>query len=117
MTGDVHAVSRLGPEGAAAVALATKQCLVNVLKHSGTDRAELVVYGSDREVSIMVIDAGAGFAEEETGADRMGLRHSVRRRIENVGGTVQVWSRPGRGTTVMIQVPALELGLAAEEVS
>ncbi len=107
VSGDVVAVGRLGVDRATAVALATKQCLVNVLNHSGTDRAELVVYGSDREVSVMVIDTGVGFMEDETGADRLGLRHSVRRRIETVGGTVQVWSTPGKGTSVMIRVPAL----------
>lgn len=108
VSGELSAVSRLGVERSTAVALATKQCLVNVLKHAGTDRAELVVYGSEREVSVMVIDAGKGFSEAETGADRLGLRQSVRRRIESVGGTVQVWSTPGRGTSVMIRVPALE---------
>jgi len=108
VSGELTAVSRLGVERSTAVALATKQCLVNVLKHAGTDRAELVVYGSEREVSVMVIDSGTGFSEAETGADRLGLRQSVRRRIENVGGTVQVWSTPGRGTSVMIRVPALE---------
>lgn len=106
VSGDVSSVSRLGVEQAAAVALATKQCLVNVVRHAGTDRAEVVVYGSLNEVSVMVIDTGKGFTEDETGADRLGLRHSVRRRIENVGGTVQVWSTPGKGTSVMIRVPA-----------
>ena len=106
VSGDVAAVSRLGVERATAVALAAKQCLVNVSRHAGTDRAELVVYGSDREVSVMVIDTGKGFSEQETGSDRLGLRQSVRRRIENVGGTVQVWSTPGKGTSVMIRVPA-----------
>ena len=106
VSGDVAAVSRLGIERATAVALAAKQCLVNVSRHAGTDRAELVVYGSDREVSVMVIDTGKGFSEQETGSDRLGLRQSVRRRIENVGGTVQVWSTPGKGTSVMIRVPA-----------
>jgi signal transduction histidine kinase len=56
----------------------------------------------------MVIDTGKGFSEEETGSDRLGLRQSVRRRIEAVGGTVQVWSTPGKGTSVMIRVPAGE---------
>lgn len=105
VSGDLTAVSRLDAERASAVALAAKQCLVNVLKHAGTDRAELVVYGSAREVSVMVIDAGRGFSEDETGSDRLGLRHSVRRRIEAVDGTVQLWSTPGRGTSVMIRVP------------
>jgi hypothetical protein len=108
LSGELSAVSRLGVERSTAVALATKQCLINVLKHAGTESAELVVYGSDREISVMVIDAGKGFSESETGSDRLGLRQSVRRRIENVGGTVQVWSTPGRGTSVMIRVPALE---------
>ena len=106
VSGDVAAVSRLGVERATAVALAAKQCLVNVSRHAGTHRAELVVYGSDREVSVMVIDTGKGFSEQETGSDRLGLRQSVRRRIETVGGTVQVWSTPGKGTSVMIRVPA-----------
>jgi hypothetical protein len=113
VSGDVSAVSRLGVEHAAAVALATKQCLVNVLRHAGTDRAEVVVYGSEHEVSVMVIDTGKGFTEDETGADRLGLRHSIRRRIENVGGTVQVWSTPGKGTSVMIRVPATTTAGAA----
>ena len=113
VSGDVSAVSRLGVEHAAAVALATKQCLVNVVRHAGTDRAEVVVYGSEHEVSVMVIDTGKGFTEDETGADRLGLRHSIRRRIENVGGTVQVWSTPGKGTSVMIRVPATNAAGAA----
>ena len=108
VSGELAAVSRFGVERATAVALATKQCLVNVARHAGTDRAEVVVYGSDREVSVMVIDTGKGFSEEETGSDRLGLRQSVRRRIENVGGTVQVWSTPGKGTSVMIRVPAVD---------
>jgi signal transduction histidine kinase len=106
VSGDIAAAARLSAERSSALGLAVKQCLVNVLKHSGTDVAELVVYGSESDVSVMVIDAGKGFSETETGADRLGLRQSVRRRIEAVGGEVQVWSSPGRGTSVMIRVPA-----------
>lgn len=106
VSGDVSALARLGRDQARAVALAAKQCLVNVIRHAGVLRAEVVIYGSDTEVSIMVIDAGKGFKESETGADRLGLRQSVRQRIESVDGAVQVWSTPGRGTSVMIRVPA-----------
>jgi len=107
VSGDVGAISRLHRDQAQAVALAAKQCLVNVLRHAGVTSAEVVIYGSDAEVSVMVIDAGKGFSESETGADRLGLRQSVRQRIESVDGTVHVWSTPGRGTSVMIRVPAL----------
>jgi signal transduction histidine kinase len=105
-TGDLTAVSRLAREASTALGLAVGQCLVNVLKHSGTMRAEVVAYGSDDEVTVMVIDAGRGFAVAETGADRLGLRQSVRRRMESVGGSVQVWSTPGRGTSIVIRLPA-----------
>ena len=106
VSGDLSAISRLDAESAMAVALATKQCLVNVLQHAETASAEVVVYGSPNDVSIMIIDAGKGFSEAETGADRLGLRHSVRRRVEAVGGSVQVWSTPGSGTSVIIRLPA-----------
>jgi signal transduction histidine kinase len=106
VSGDVSAITRLERDKAQAVALAAKQCLVNVLRHAGVSSAEVVIYGSESEVSVMVIDAGKGFRESETGADRLGLRQSVRQRIEAVEGAVQVWSTPGRGTSVMIRVPA-----------
>lgn len=104
-TGDLLAVGRLERESSIALGLAVKQCLVNVLKHSGTTRAEVAVYGSESELSIMVVDTGRGFSEAATGVDRLGLRTSVRKRIEAVGGTVNVWSTPGRGTSIMIRVP------------
>lgn len=104
-TGDLAAVARLDRESSIALGLAVKQCLVNVLRHSGTTQAEVAVYGSDTDVSVMVVDTGKGFSEAETGADRLGLRNSVRRRIEAIEGTVQVWSTPGRGTSIMIRVP------------
>ena len=106
VTGDISASSRLRPDRAKALGLAVKQCLVNVLRHSGTRNAEVVVFGSETEVSVMVIDGGRGFSETDTGADRLGLRNSVRRRIELAGGSVTVWSTLGRGTSVMIRVPA-----------
>ena len=105
VSGDVTALERVEPQQASALALAAKQCLINVLRHSGTTNAEVVVYGSEREASVMVVDTGKGFSEEETGSDRLGLRQSVRFRIQAVGGDVQVWSTPGRGTSVMIRVP------------
>ena len=109
VTGDLAVVGRLTPERDTAIGLAVKQCLVNVLNHAEVRAAEVVIIGSDREVSVMVIDAGRGFSEALVGADRLGLRQSVRHRIESVGGSVQIWSTKGRGTSVMIRVPASEL--------
>ena len=108
ITGDLPALTRMDPQGAAALGPAVKQCLVNVINHSGTMQAEVAIFGSSNEVSVLVVDAGKGFDEAETGADRLGLRQSVRRRVELVSGTVQVWSTPGLGTSVMIRVPTAQ---------
>jgi signal transduction histidine kinase len=109
VSGDLAAVSRLSPEQDVALGLAVKQCLVNVLRHAQIEHAELMIIGSRDAVSVMVIDSGRGFSQEMVGADRLGIRQSVRSRIEAVGGGVQLWSTPGRGTSVMLRVPASEL--------
>lgn len=105
VTGDVGAVSRLSSTSASALGLAVGQCLVNVEKHSGTSRAEVVVYADGDDLSVMVIDDGVGFDVSSTGADRLGLKNSVRARMERVGGSVQIWSSVGSGTSVVIRVP------------
>jgi hypothetical protein len=115
VTGDPGAISRLTSEQDVAVGLAAKQCLVNVLRHAQVERAEVVVIGSESDVSIMVIDSGRGFSEELVGSDRLGLRQSVRRRIESVGGDVRLWSTPGRGTSILIRVPLVQSAEAADD--
>ncbi|MCW4385177.1 ATP-binding protein [Salinibacterium sp. SYSU T00001] len=104
-TGDFGSVMRLSAEQAVALGLAAKQCLVNVIKHSGVMKAEVAVYASEDEVSVMIIDAGRGFSDSSVGSDRLGLRASVQSRIQSVGGMVQVWSTPGSGTSILIQLP------------
>jgi signal transduction histidine kinase len=115
VTGDPGAIGRLTSERDVAVGLAAKQCLVNVLRHAEVHRAEVVVIGSDSDVSVMVIDAGRGFSEQQIASDRLGLRQSVRRRIESVGGEVRLWSTPGRGTSVLIRVPAESASGSSDE--
>lgn len=105
-TGDLQALRRLSGPTELALGLALTQCLANVLKHAGTEKAEIAVYETDTDVCVMVIDTGRGFDESQTGSDRLGLRNSVRRRIESVGGSVQVWSTLGQGTSIMLRVPA-----------
>ena len=95
----------LDDDTATALGLAVRQCLGNVAAHAGTGSAEVAVIAADSTLTVMVIDSGVGFIEEQVGRDRLGLRNSVRRRIEDVGGTVQLWTTPGVGTSVSITVP------------
>lgn len=105
LTGDLEPIEQLSAESASALAAAVRQCLVNVSRHADTREAQVAVYGGDTDVTVMVTDAGRGFTMAETPADRLGMRMSVHGRIAAVGGSTRVWSTPGRGTAVLIQVP------------
>lgn len=105
LTGDLETLERVTPERAAALDAAAAQCLVNVSRHAGVDSAEIVVGVGDGQLTIAIIDAGAGFDESLVPSDRIGLRTSIRGRIEGVGGTVRLSSTRGMGTTVVLSVP------------
>jgi len=105
LNGEVEAVQTLSPDVASALVLAVGQCLENVIQHSGVSSAELTVLQTGSEVCVLVIDAGVGFDEKSVGGDRLGLRNSVRRRIVDVGGRVDVWAAVGAGTSISILVP------------
>ncbi len=103
--GELAALRDLDPRVRQALGGAVDQCLTNILRHAGTDAAELTVLAESEGVSVMITDAGAGFDVEDVGADRIGLAGSVRARIEEAGGSVRVFARPGVGTTILLTVP------------
>lgn len=105
VTGAVEVLDRLDSSVDRELALAVEQCLGNVLLHAGTAAAEVSVEHDAEGVAVMVADAGRGFTLSGSGRGRLGLRQSVRRRIDRVGGSVTIWTRPGAGTTVRLTVP------------
>ncbi|MFP7759639.1 sensor histidine kinase [Marisediminicola sp. LYQ134] len=105
LSGDPLAALRLPSGRLAELSLAVKQCLVNVRVHSGQDRAEVAVHAADDSVIVMVIDTGRGFDEAAVGSDRFGISGSVRGRIDRLGGSTQIWSTPGEGTSIILDVP------------
>lgn len=105
VTGGDQTVIPLDSEAVTALLAAVRACLENVLLHSGTRSAELVLSPDAGDVTVMIIDHGVGFDPSAVAADRLGLRSSVVARIESRGGSVRVWSRPGSGTSVVISMP------------
>jgi len=112
--GDVAALADLDPGIHRALGGAVGQCLTNILRHAGTDAAEVTVLHEGDDLSIMITDAGAGFEPADVAPDRLGLAGSVRARIEDAGGSVRVFARPGIGTTVLLTVPR-SAGLVGSE--
>ena len=85
---------------------AVGECLTNVVKHAGATRAVVCLDVVDGTLICTVNDDGTGFDVDGT-AEGTGLRRSVRGRIEELGGTVQVRSRAGHGSEVELRLPLL----------
>lgn len=110
MTGQAEALNQLSENQADALLAALAQCLNNVFKHSGQSTAEVIVLAADEAITVTIIDSGVGFDQASVPEDRLGLRLSVHRRIEDAGGTVNVWTGEGVGTAIMIKVPLKSAG-------
>ncbi|MGR0321206.1 sensor histidine kinase [Agromyces sp. ZXT2-3] len=105
LSGSPDALALIGPQRRAALEAAVSQCLVNVARHAGVEDVELAIGPSDGEVTVVIVDSGRGFDPDHVPEDRIGLKTSIRGRVEQEGGRARIWSRPGVGTTVMLSVP------------
>lgn len=94
---------------------ATRESLVNAAKHSGCSSIDLFVEVEGDEISVFVRDRGRGFDVDAVSEDRRGVAISIRRRIERRGGSVDIWSVPGRGTEIGIRIPLGDGNPEAEE--
>lgn len=83
-----------------------QEAVSNALKHAKPGRLDIQVTRSPAYLNILVEDDGTGFDTEQA-APGMGLSN-LRARAAELGGTVDLDSRPGRGTTVVIDLPLPE---------
>lgn len=88
-----------------AVAGAVGEALTNAGKHGSARHVTVYVEPTDDGgLFCSVNDDGQGF-DPSTAVEGVGLPRSIRGRIEEVGGRVEVESRPGRGTEIRLWVP------------
>lgn len=110
--GNPSAITALTAERVDALTAALAQCLTNVQLHSGQNAVEVVILPAGENLAVTIIDGGSGFNVDQVPEDRMGLKLSVRGRIEQCGGRVRIWSNEGQGTAVMLQLPMEEVANA-----
>jgi signal transduction histidine kinase len=101
----VHvSVERL-PAGVEATAyFIVSEALTNVLKHANANHAVVTVHAEDRRLQVEIGDDGIGGADPQRGSGLIGLSD----RVEALGGTLQLTSPSGRGTTLLIRLPIEE---------
>jgi signal transduction histidine kinase len=83
-----------------------QEAATNTLRHAQASKIEVRVDIRGGSLLVMVRDDGVGFDPDNNNPDRrtLGL-HGMRERAQLVGGTLQILSVPGVGTTVLARLP------------
>lgn len=97
----------LGPNRRHNTFLATREAINNAVKYSKTSEIRVRIEIKDRHLVIHVKDDGPGFNPGEVVAGH-GLEN-LRKRMSDCGGSCQIDSTPGSGTTVTLKLPLPEL--------
>lgn len=97
-----------------------QEALTNVFKHSGSDRVSFILDRRADYVLAVIEDNGHGFdadalLQQSVKARQLGLM-GMRERARLLGGTLNIESTPGTGTSVFVRLPILE-ELQGEEIS
>jgi signal transduction histidine kinase len=100
----VHAGElRLDSDRATAIFRIYQECLTNVARHAEARAVSTSLYRQDENILLVVHDDGKGFNESEV-AGSLGVL-GMKERAQACGGSVQVSSSPGEGTTITVCVP------------
>lgn len=85
-----------------------QEAFTNIAKHSGARKAALDVYAGDSFIAMSIQDNGKGFDPEQLPHKKknsgFGLLN-MRERSQLLGGTFQITSSRGKGTTVFLKIP------------
>ncbi|HTE69776.1 MAG TPA: ATP-binding protein [Actinomycetes bacterium] len=95
------------------LAAAVRQAVDNVVEHAGASRVALFAEEDAGLVVVTVRDDGCGFEYDErrlAEQGKIGLAKSIKGRVEQLGGSMRVHSRPGAGTEVELRIPARREG-------
>ncbi|HLW01377.1 MAG TPA: GAF domain-containing sensor histidine kinase [Ktedonobacterales bacterium] len=82
-----------------------QEALHNTVKHARAREVTLRLAQTAEGVTLVVHDDGAGFDTTASFPGHLGL-HSMRERVASLGGSLQIESAPGQGTTVRAHLPA-----------
>ena len=94
----------LGEEAEITVFRVVQEALTNVQRHANARQASVLVRKRPGRIRVIVEDDGGGF-DPEAATDRLGLA-GIRERVALLEGTATLESRPGQGTTVVVEIPA-----------
>jgi signal transduction histidine kinase len=98
---DLHTEQRLPEHVEVAAYYGVSEALTNAAKHAHASLVHIDLAVQDTTVRLAIRDDGIGGADPAHGSGLVGLSD----RIETLGGTFEVTSATGSGTTLVIEIP------------
>jgi signal transduction histidine kinase len=98
---DLRAEQRLPEQLEVAAYYVISEALTNAAKHAHASVVQIELEARDPTLRLAIRDDGIGGADPGHGSGLVGLSD----RIEALGGTLQVTSPTGSGTTLLIEIP------------
>lgn len=107
---DSNGAGRLSPATELQLIRIIQEALTNVRKHTTASKTVIRIESLGEEAKITIEDDGQGFdldTLDEESVRHFGLEF-MRERAESVGGTLEIETKPGEGTKVIVKVPLAE---------
>lgn len=89
--------------------LIAQEAMANVVKHAGANGCTLSLSDNERQVVMILQDDGIGFKPDEVKRGSYGLS-TMQERAQKLGGSAEIWSKPGSGTRVKVTIPKMLRG-------
>src|SRR5438552_13813075 len=107
------AVNKVNSDKRTVLFRVAQEALTNIARHAQASRAEVKIQKLDGAICMKIKDNGKGFQEKPVlhakKNKRLGLL-GMRERLEMVRGNFTIQSVPGKGTTVVAQIPLADAG-------
>jgi len=82
-----------------------QELVTNIIKHADATEATISITQHESSLNIIVEDNGKGFSTLKIRKkEGMGLS-SIERRVEHIEGTMEIDSMPGKGSSILLDIP------------
>jgi signal transduction histidine kinase len=110
--------ARLPPQHETVLFRAAQEALTNIARHAQAKQVRVSVHQEDDRVCLEVLDDGIGFdvsaPPRHAPGSGLGLV-GMQERVALVDGEYHVYSQPGRGTRIVVQLPVTDIQTPEEE--
>lgn len=103
---------RLDPNKEITIYRVIQEAVTNIRKYAETDIATVTIREMDEVIRVMIEDKGIGF-KYNTLSKGVGL-FSMEERARAVGGNLSIYTAPGKGTRIILEVPLKLSGKSAQ---